>query len=116
MFFFIAWCDTDSVRCDPYLQKMDRFIGRLVIFAMHDAGACAHALHVAIADGRSIAHTVRMGEFALQYIRNNFHVAMAVLAESAPGLLSVFVDDKQRAKASMGRIMIAAERERMARA
>ena len=49
---------------------------------MRDAGARAHALHVAGADHRARAHAVLVRERALEHVGDDLHVAVPVRAEA----------------------------------
>ena len=69
---------------NPDLQEMHWLALRGVELAVADAAAGAHALHVARADGRAVAHRVLVRELAGQHIADDFHVAMAVGAETRP--------------------------------
>src|SRR5690606_29455420 len=60
-------------------------------------------------------HAVLVRQLAIQHIRNDFHVAMAMGAEALARLHAVLVDDPQRAHAHVARVVIVGERERMPR-
>src|SRR5450432_417844 len=79
----------------PDLQEVHAFLVRVVEFRMCDACAGRHALHLAGDDNGARADTVLVLQGALQYPRQNFHIAVTVLPKAAPGLNSILVDDTQ---------------------
>src|SRR5690606_34447964 len=90
----------------------------IVEFAMHDAGARAHALHISGADDAAVAgtrftvaHAVFVGEFSFKHIADDFHVAVAMGAKAVAGSNRVVVDDEQIAMALMLDVEIASERK-----
>src|ERR1051325_3470290 len=52
-----------------------------------------------------------MGDGAAQNIGDDLHVAMGMRRKSRPALDPVFIDDPQRAKTFIGRVVIIAERK-----
>jgi hypothetical protein len=97
----------------PDLEEVHRVGRRGVELAVGHAGARAHALHVARADDRAGAHRVAVLEPALEHIRDDLHVLVAVRAEALLGLHAVFVDHAQRAEAHVRRVVVVGERERV---
>ena len=92
---------------------MHEIVLRRIEFAVHDAGARAHALHVARLDDRTGAHAVLVLQRAFQHVADDFHIAVAVRAETHARLHAVFVDHAQRAKAHFLRIMVIGEGKRV---
>ena len=82
---------------------------RPVELAVHDAGTGADALEVVGVEGFDVAHAVLVREGAAQDVGENFHVLMAVRAESPAGADAVFVDDAQRAEAHVFRVIVGRE-------
>ena len=52
-----------------------------------------------------------MGEFSVEYIADDFHVAVTMRGETAPGCHTIFVDHAQRPDTHEARIEIVGERE-----
>ena len=113
MLLFIAGRHTQPVRQDPDLQKVRGLIFGVVEFAVRDAAARAHALHIARRNADDVAHAVLVREVAGQHVADDFHVAMAVLAEAGARRDTVFIDDAQIAEAHVRRIVIVGKRERV---
>ena len=88
---------------------MDGFGVRPVELAVHDAGAGADALQVVGVKGFDVAHAVLVREGAAEDVGENFHVLMAVRAESLSRADAVFVDDAQGAEAHVPGIVIGRE-------
>src|SRR5688500_10756779 len=99
---------------DPDLQEVDGLLRRRVELAVRDARARAHALHLARADDRAVAHAVAVLERAADDVGQNLHVAVRVRAEAARGRDEVLVDDEEVAEARPARVVVAVERERVA--
>src|SRR5882672_8428257 len=78
---------------------------------MRHSRARAHSLHVARHDDRAIAHAVLVLERALEDPGDDLHVAVAVGAEALARLDAVVVDDTERAKPHVLRVVIGGERE-----
>src|SRR5208282_240342 len=97
MFFIVARRNAGDIRFDPDLQQMHGLFTRRIEFAVHDAGAGAHALHIAGTDHRAVAHAVLVLERALENIGDDFHIAVAVHAETTARLDTVLVDHAQTA-------------------
>jgi hypothetical protein len=82
-----------------------------VVLAVRHPGARAHPLHVAGTDHRAVAERIAVREAALEHVADDLHVAMAVGAESLPGLDAILVDHAQRAEAHVIGIVVAGEGE-----
>ena len=95
----------------PDLQKMNLLALRGVEFAMLHARSCTHALHAARADDRTSAHAILVGQRAFQHIADNLHIAVAMRAKTLTRLDSVIIDDAQRTKLGMFRIVIVRKRK-----
>ena len=92
---------------------MGGLVRRDVEFAVPDAAAGAHPLHVAGRNGGAVAHAVLVGQCAGGDIGDDLHVAVRVRAEAAARRDQVVVDDAQVAPAHVRRIEIVGERERV---
>src|ERR1700730_10028224 len=112
-FLLIARRDPLPIGYNPNLQKVHRLGLRVVEFAVANAGACRHDLHVARPDHRPGADAVLVLERAFEHVGNDFHVAMPMSPEPLAGADPVFVDHPQRPEAHLLRIVIVAERERV---
>src|SRR5690349_11809374 len=88
-------------------------VARGIEFAMRDARARAHALHVAGLDDRAVADTVLVRERALDDVGDDLHVGMAVRAKAGAGDDAILVDHAQGAEAHAPRIMEMTEGEGM---
>src|SRR5574340_1021338 len=84
---------------------------RRVELTMLNACPRTHALHAARADDRSGTHAVPVRERPFQHITDDFHVAVAVCAETAAGLDGIIVDDAQGTKLDMFGIIVIRERK-----
>ena len=105
----VTGCDTPLVGFKPDLQKMGFLALRMVELAVLDAGASAHALHVARGDALDIAHAVLVGQIARQHVADDFHVLVAMGAKACFWGDAVFVADPQIAPAHGGWVEIACE-------
>ena len=86
----------------------------MVELAVLHTGAGRHSLDVTAPDDGAVAHAVAVRELALEDVRDDLHVPVAVSAEALTRLDAVFVDDAQRPVAHVARIVIVREREGMA--
>src|SRR5258705_5154944 len=111
----VARGDTESRRLDPDLQEVNARGLRVIEFAVRDAAAGAHALHIPGADHRARADGILVRELALEHIGDDLHVLVAVGRESGARDDAIFIDDTQRAEFDMLRIVVAGERERVIR-
>src|SRR5882724_6463444 len=98
---------------DPDLQEMYGHCRRMVIFAVTDAGARAHALHVAGPDDRAVAGAIAMLQRPLQHIGDDLHVTVRMCPEPRSGLHPVVINDAQLAESHVPGVDIVVERERM---
>src|ERR1019366_3798027 len=103
--------DAAPVRQDPYLQKVQRLAGGTVELAVLNAAARAHALHVAGANGGTVAHRVLVRQCAGQHIAEDFHVAVGMGTEACALLYPALVDHAQRTEIHLLRIEVIRERE-----
>ena len=92
---------------------MDALGRRIVHFAVANAAAGGHRLQFAGAKVAVAAGAVAVVERALQHPRENFHVVVAMFAETRRGFDDVVVDHAQRAVAQIVRVVIAAKRKRV---
>ena len=110
----ITRCQSRALQDNPDLQKVHWILVRCVIFAMKHTRACAHALQVTRLNDGSIAHAVLVPKRALDNIGNDFHVPVSVGIESPSWLDAVLIDNAQRAKPHMCRIVKVSEGEAVA--
>src|SRR6266513_6455346 len=92
---------------------MHRLRLRVVEFAVANAGAGRHDLHIARPDHRPGADTVLVLERAFEDIGNDLHVAMSMSPEALAWADPVFIDHPQCPEAHLLWIVIVAERERV---
>ena len=102
-------------RLDPDLQQVGRLVRRGIELAVQDALAGAHALHLAAPDDAAVAEAVLVLEGAVENVRDDLHVAVAVHAEAAARRDAILVDHAQHAPAHVVRILIFGEGEAVAR-
>ncbi len=76
---------------------------------MPNAGSGTHELHVSGTDHRPVAHRVLVGQFPIQDIADDLHVAMAVRAEARARRHAVLIDYPQRTELGVLRIEIVRE-------
>ena len=113
MRLFVGRCQPRGVGHDPDLQEMHRLRAAGVEFAVADAGARAHALHVPRPDHGSGAEAVLVLEFAGDDVRDDLHVAVTVRRKTRAGCDLIVVDDPQAAKAHVAGVVIFTKRKRM---
>jgi hypothetical protein len=78
-----------------------------------NSSAGGHSLHVASPQHVARAETVAMLQLAIENVGDDFHVAVAVRAEARVGRDAIVVDDPQRAKAHLLRVVMISEGERV---
>ena len=100
---------------DPDLQQMRFLVGQRVEFAVHDALAGRHALHLAAPDDAAVAQAVLVLQGAGQDVGDDLHIPVAVRAEAHARRHAVLVDDAQDAPAHLGRVVILGEGEAVLR-
>src|SRR5258706_1397170 len=105
----VARRDAANARLDPDLQEMDGLALGGVEFAVRDARARAHALHVARPDHRSVAHRIAVREPAFEHVAQDFHVAVPVRAEPLARLYAILIDHAQRPEPHVRRVVIVGE-------
>src|SRR4030095_16849812 len=81
--------------------------------AVHDAGAGPHHLDLPRMDDPAAARAVLVLERALQHVRQDLHVPMAVTPDPLARLDPVVVDHTECAEPQVLRIVVVAERERV---
>src|SRR5438105_331793 len=109
----VAGLDAPLLGCEPYLQQVHWLAARSILLAVGDAGARAHALHLARPNHRTRAHAVFVLERALEHVGNDLHIVMRMSPKAAPALHPVFIDHAQAAEAHVRRIVVIRERECM---
>src|SRR5580765_1110283 len=102
----VAWRNAFASGHDPDLQEVHRLGFRVVEFAVADAGAGRHDLHVARADHRAGADAVLVLQSTLEHVGDDLDVAVPVRAETLPGTDPILVDHPQRAEAHLLGIVI----------
>ena len=78
---------------------------------MNHAGPCAHALNFARADDSDVAHIIAVLQGAVDNIGEDFHFTMRMERESAGGRHDVVIENAQRAKIHICRVMVMVERK-----
>src|ERR1700733_6097782 len=78
---------------------------------MDHARACGHGLNRVGTEGSGFAHAVPMSEASFEHIGQDFHIAMRVGSKTSSRRDSIFVDNPQRAKTHMPRIVVARKRK-----
>ena len=94
----VARLDAGLGRLDPDLQQMHPSIGGGIELTVGDAGPGAHALNLAGANHRAIAHAVAMFQFARKHAGNNLQIPVRVGAKALARLDAVLIQDPQAAK------------------
>src|SRR5438876_1154402 len=87
---------------------------RGVVLAVRHAGAGAHALHLAGADDGAGPQAVLVLERALDDVRDDLHVAVAVGGKAPARLHPILVHDAQGAEAHVARVEVVGEGEGVA--
>src|SRR5262245_15540316 len=85
----------------------------MIEFAMRDPRARTHALDLAGVNHRASAEAVFVLQGTLQDVREDFHVAVGVRAESSARLHTVLVYHAQRAEPHMPGVVVVGKRKRM---
>jgi hypothetical protein len=111
----VAWRRLVGIGMQPDLEEVGRLVRRRIAFSVADAGAGADELHVAGMEQSSMAGRVGMFERAGQHERQDVEVIVRMLRKSGPTCDHVLVDDPQGPEAHSGRVIEAAERERVVR-
>jgi hypothetical protein len=62
---------------------------------MYDAAACGHSLDLVGSEYLDVTHAVLMGEFSLQNIAQNLHVAVRMGPKTSSFFYTIFVDHAQ---------------------
>jgi hypothetical protein len=97
------------LRFNPDLQQMHFRAGGAVEFAVLDAGAGAHHLHIAASQHPPRAQAILVRQFARNDVGEDLHVAMAMPAETGAGLDDIVVDDPQAAETHVARVVVIRE-------
>src|SRR6266849_3313560 len=107
--------DPGDVGLDPDLQEMRHARFVVVVLAVQHPAPGAHPLHVARYDGRAVTHRIPVAERAFEHVADDFHVAVAMRADTRASLHPVLVEHAQHAVAHMARILVIREREAVVR-
>src|SRR5690606_7460112 len=91
----VRWRQISLRGLDPDLHKTQGFIARCIEFAVGNAAAGSHALHVASGNAFAVANAVAVLDDAVEPVGDDFHIAMRVRTETATPHDSVVVDDTQ---------------------
>ncbi len=78
---------------------------------MNHAGPCAHALNFARADDSDVAHIIAVLQGAVDNIGHDFHFTMRMEWKSACGRHDIVIENAQRAKIHICRVMVMVERK-----
>ena len=113
-FLLVAGLESVALGQDPDLQEVHLVAFGGIELAVANARAGGHPLHVARFYDRAVAHAVLVLQRAVEDVGDDLHVTVAVRIESAGGLDPVLVDDAQGSEAHEARIVVVAERERVA--
>src|SRR6187399_1274910 len=82
IFLIIAWFYIFLIGKNPDLEKLNRFIGVLILFAVLNTSSCTHRLHITLFYHLSIAHAILMLQVTAGWNRNDLHVIMRMCAET----------------------------------
>ena len=94
-FLFVAGRDFLNIRLDPDLQKVRYLSFGVIEFAVRYARARTHALHVSGRNAFDVAHAILVRKLTGKYIADDFHIAVAVLAEAGAWFDAVFINHPQ---------------------
>src|SRR5262245_52881533 len=92
---------------------MDRLVLRGVVLAVTNAGAGAHALHLARSDHRAVAQAIAVLQRAVEHVGDDLHVAVRMRTKPSARRDAVIVDHAQRAEAHVRRVVVLAEGKRV---
>src|SRR5689334_3294614 len=90
---------------------MHPFRRGMVELAVRNAGTGTHALYLAGADNRTVAHTVLVFQRTFQDIGDDLHVTVGMSRKTFFWLDPVLIDNPQLSEAHMFRIVITGEGE-----
>src|SRR5690606_18089000 len=90
----------------PYLEKFHLLVWVVVVFRMHDTGACTHYLYISSFYDGFITHIVLMFQIAFQWYGDNLHVFMRVRTKSHTFRDFVIVQYAQYTKIHSIRMMV----------
>ena len=100
---------------EPDLVQVDRFgLGRIE-FAVPNARPGRHVLELAGAQHRAGAEAISVFQGTFQNVGDDLHVPVAVHPEALARLHPILVDDPQRTKTHLGRIVVGVERKHVPR-
>src|SRR6266566_10063035 len=98
-------------RHDPELQQVHGIILRRIVFGVAHPSPRTHPLNLAWADDAYVAHVIAMFEGAFDDIGDDFHLTMRVKGKAAGGSYYVVIENAQRAKIHVCRVVVVVERE-----
>jgi hypothetical protein len=75
-------------------------------FAVTDAGARGHELHVSVANDAAGSERVFMAQLPVQHVGEDFHVLVRMGAEAHARRDEIFIDHAQSAEAHVLRIIV----------
>src|SRR6185369_2835629 len=90
----------------PDLEEMHQFRPGMVELAVRDAGAGTHALHLAGADDRTVAHTVLVFQRTFQDIGDDLHVTVGMGRKTFFWLDPILINDPQISETHMLLVVI----------
>jgi hypothetical protein len=105
--------DSDFIRLNPDLEKMNLFGGGVIELAVPDTRSCRHVLDFAGTDDASVAHEILMLQLSAQDIGDDFHVPMGMGSEAHARCHAVVIDHPETAKSHPFGIVVFAKAERV---
>ena len=101
------------IRKNPDLKEMHQFRPGMIELAVGNASTGTHALHLAGADDRAIAHAVLVLQRTFQNIGDYFHIPVGMGRKTLLRLNPILIDNPQRSKAHMLRVVIIGKEKSM---
>ena len=105
----VAGCEAALGRLNPDLQKVQLFRLRWIKFAVTDSTARRHQLKFPRRQSRHITCAIFVGDFAVEYVADNFHIAMAVGIKTGICCNMIVINHPQCRKSHLAFIVIIAE-------
>jgi hypothetical protein len=98
------------------LQEVERFGAAGIELTVRHAAAGAHQLDFARSKDSPVAHAVFVLQCAFEHVAEDLHLPMRMHSETLARRDAILIDDTQRPKAHLRRVVIIGERERVIRA
>src|SRR6187397_1186646 len=83
-FLIISWFHIFFIWENPYLEKLNRLISILILFAMLNTSSCTHRLHITLLYHLSIAHAILMFKITTSWNRNDLHIIVWMCTKTHP--------------------------------